>query len=152
MSERGAPRAIVDTNLFVSGLISPLGPPGRLLDVWHAGWFNLYLSDLQLAELTEVVSRPKIVRDDRITPQALANLLAGLSLATRVVASPSIPIPLRDPKDEHILAAALGGNADYLVTSDFDLLVHQGDPHLGTLKIVTAAQFLAILEDSDNTN
>jgi uncharacterized protein len=152
MSERGAPGAIVDTNLFVSGLISPLGRPGRLLDVWHAGWFKLYLSDLQLAELTEVLSRPKIVLDDRITPQTLANLLTGLSLATRVVASSSIPIPLRDPKDEHILAAALGGNADYLVTGDFDLLVHQGDPRLGTLKNVTAAQFLDVLDDSGNTN
>jgi predicted nucleic acid-binding protein len=45
MSERGAPRVIVDTNLFVSGLISPLGRPGRLLNVWHAGWFELLLSD-----------------------------------------------------------------------------------------------------------
>ena len=152
MSERGALGVIVDTNLFVSGLISPLGRPGRLLDVWHAGWFELYLSDAQHAELTEVLNRPRIVKDDRITPQTLASLLTGLSLATRVVASSSIPIPLRDPKDEHILAAALGGNADYLATGDFDLLVHQGDPRLGTLKIVTAAQFLAILEDPDVTN
>jgi putative PIN family toxin of toxin-antitoxin system len=152
MSEHGALRTIVDTNLFVSGLISPLGPPGQLLDAWHAGWFELCLSDSQLAELTDVLSRPKIVWDARITPQALADLMTGLSLATRVVASPSIPIPLRDPKDEHILAAALGGNADYLVTGDFDLLVHQGEPRLSTLKIVTAAQFLAILDDSDVTN
>jgi predicted nucleic acid-binding protein len=78
--------------------------------------------------------------------------MTGLSLAIRVVASPSIPIPLRDPKDEHILAAALGGNADYLVTGDFDLLVHQGGPRLSTLRIVTAAQFLSILDDLDVTN
>jgi predicted nucleic acid-binding protein len=62
MSERGALRAVVDTNLFVSGLISPLGPPGQLLDAWHAGWFELclsdsqHVSDSQHAELTDVLS------------------------------------------------------------------------------------------------
>lgn len=54
---------------------------------------------------------------------------------------------LRDPKDVHILAAALNGGADYLVTGDDDLLEHQNDPRLGTLRIVTVARFLAILED-----
>lgn len=124
MSERGAPRVVIDTNLFVSGMISPHGRPGRLLDVWHAGWFGLLLSDRQQVALTEVFSRPKFVRDYRLAPQRVSELFMRLAAATPVVPSPNIPVSLRDPKDVHILAAALGGNADYLVTGDGDLLVH----------------------------
>ncbi|MGH2615596.1 MAG: PIN domain-containing protein [Thermomicrobiales bacterium] len=65
-----------------------------------------------------------------------------------MIPSTNIPVPLRDPNDEQILAAALGGDADYLVTGDNDLLDRQGDPRLSTLKIVTAAQFLAVLNES----
>lgn len=46
-----------------------------------------------------------------------------------------------------ILAAALGGGADYVVTGDADLLVLNGDPRLGNLRIVTAGDFLALLSE-----
>ncbi len=147
MSASSAPSAVVDTNLFVSGMITPGGRPSRLLDIWHAGWFELLLSDRQNIELTEVFRRPKIVRDYQLAPMRLIQLFAGLAAATLVIPSQSIPVSLRDPKDEHILAAAIGGNADYLVTGDQDLLVHRDDPRLGPLKIVTAAEFLNALEE-----
>ena len=92
-------------------------------------------------------SRPKIIRQFRITLIELTELIARIGAVTPIVPSSSIPVSLRDPKDEHILAAALVGKADYLVTGDDDLLVHQGDPRLGALKIVTASQFLAMLEE-----
>ena len=145
MSKRAAPRAVVDSNVFVSGLITPGGRPSRLLDLWYEGKFELLLSDQQYTELADVLGRPRIVRNHRIDPQSLSNLLAGLSEATRVVAKSGVPVPLRDSKDVHILAAAFGGAADYLVTGDTDLLVLQGDPRLGHLQIVTIPQFLAVL-------
>jgi putative PIN family toxin of toxin-antitoxin system len=152
MSESNAPSAVVDTNVFVSGTINPHGRPRQVLRAWHEGRFRLILSDRQLAELITVFGRPKIIRQFRITLKELSELIARIVAVTPIVPSSSIPVSLRDPKDEPILAAALGGNADYLVTGDFDLLGHQGDPRLGTLKIVTAAEFLAILKDSDLTN
>lgn len=96
--------------------------------------------------------RPKIIQQFRITLIELTELITRITAVTPIVPSSSIPVSLRDPKDEHILAAALVGKADYLVTGDDNLLVHQGDPRLGTVKIVTAAQFLAVLQDSDVTN
>ena len=146
MNERSGPRATVDTNLFVSGVISPGGSPRRLLRAWYGGRFHLLLSDEQLAELTGVLGRPKIVAKYPVTPEELAELFAGLDSAERVARLPTLPVPLRDPKDVHILAAALGGAADYLVTGDEDLLTLAGDPRLGTLKIVTVAEFLALLD------
>jgi len=50
-------------------------------------------------------------------------------------------VAIRDPKDIHLLAA-LGGDADYLITGDADLLVLAGDPTLGPLRIITARAFL----------
>ena len=75
----------------------------------------------------------------------LAELGARLSGATVVTLAENLPVSVRDLKDEHILAAALGGDADYLVTGGEDLLVLQGEPQLRGLRIVTAAQFLAAL-------
>ena len=147
MSERAVLRAVVDTNLFVSGALNSDGRPRRLLRAFFEEQFELLLSEEQLAELTDVFSRPKFFRDRRITLGDLVELFVGLAAAPLVAPSSTIPLPLRDPKDEHILAGAIGGNADYLVTGDADLLVLQGDPRLAPLQIVTAAQFLAILED-----
>lgn len=147
MSETNAPSAVVDTNIFVSGTINPQGRPRQVLRAWHEGRFRLILSDRQHAELITVFARPKIIQRFRITLIELTELIARIAGVTRVVPSSSIPVSLRDVKDEHILAAALAGKADYLVTGDDDLLVHQGDPRLGALQIVTPSQFLAMLEE-----
>jgi predicted nucleic acid-binding protein len=78
----------------------------------------------------------------------IVELGAQLSGAALIEADKTIPVSVRDPKDKRMLAAAIEGAADYLVTGDQDLLVLQGDPRLGDLRIVPAARFLATLEDS----
>ena len=89
MSERAAPKAVVDTSVFISGVISPGGRPSRLLDLWHGHRFELLLSDQQYAELTDVLSRPRFVQHERITLQDLADLLTSLASATRVNPQPN---------------------------------------------------------------
>ena len=58
-----------------------------------------------------------------------------------------LPINVRDKKDEIIIATAMGGNADYLVTGDKDLLILKRSPKLGNLKIMTVKEFLSILNN-----
>jgi len=62
MSESAAPRAFVDTNVFVSGTINPHRRPRQILRAWHEGRFGLILSDRQHAELITVFGRRKIIR------------------------------------------------------------------------------------------
>lgn len=138
-------RVVVDTNLFVSGTILKRGNPYALLTAWRSGAFILLVSKLQHAELREVFQRPKLIDRYRLTADELADLFACLTATLRVEPTPTLSVPIRDAKDEHILGAGLGGEADYLVTGD-DLLVLRDDPRLGTLRIVTVADFLAVLE------
>ncbi|MFM7197042.1 MAG: putative toxin-antitoxin system toxin component, PIN family, partial [Chloroflexota bacterium] len=49
---------------------------------------------------------------------------------------------IRDPNDAHVLAAALAGNVDYLVTGDADLLVLDGTLPAGAPRIFTPAWFV----------
>lgn len=142
-------RVVVDTNLFVSGTIFKLGNPHSLLTAWRDYAFELILSTSQFRELTDVFGRPKLVDRYRLTDDELADLFERLSRIPLQESTSALPFHVRDPKDEHILAAALDGNAGFLVTGDKDLMVLRDDPRLGSLKIVTVAEFLAVLTESE---
>lgn len=143
------PKAVVDTNLFVSSAMSPLGSPGKLVDAWDERRFRLLLSDRQRTELIDVFARPGLARRFRLPQKERDELLNRLAKAEAVPLHLRVTVAVRDPNDEHILAAALGGEADFLVTGDDDLLSLAGDPRLGALRIVTVVEFLTILTDSD---
>jgi len=136
-------RIVLDTNLLVSGLIVPRGLPHRLLAEWRQGSFRLLVTDAILAEYAAVLARPHFAAKYGLTTAVVAALLRRMRVQGEwVTPKGTIPVAVRDPKDIHLLAAALGGNADYLVTGDADLLVLAGDPSLGALHIVMARAFL----------
>jgi len=112
---------------------------------WRAGRFALLVPGFQHTELGDVFSRPKFVARYGLAVFDIGELFAGLAAAEPVVPVARLPLAVRDPKDAPILAAALGG-ADFLVTGDKDLLVLRDDPRVGGLRIVTAGEFLDILD------
>lgn len=143
------PRIVVDTNLFVSGTIIKRGKPHALLTAWRAFDVILLLSDDQYRELADVFSRPKLVDRYQLTPEELFDLFARLAAAPRNELISTLPVSVRDPKDEHILALALGAAADYLITGDDDLLELRDDPRLGSLQIMSVAEFLKLLDEDE---
>lgn len=149
MRSENAPRAIVvDTNLFVSGLINSSGLPRRLLSAWYDEAYTLLVSDAIIAEYERVLFRSEFRQRFGLSPRTVNSFLIQVrDRGIRVVPLPelALPVTVRDEDDRHILAAALGGGATHVVTGDQDLLTLDGHPALGTLRIVTARAFLDLL-------
>lgn len=137
------PKAVLDTNILVSALITPRGTPGRIVQAWRDGSFELITSPSLLEELREALHRPKIAHRYHLSPKDLHDLLALLAGTAIVVSgTASVSEVLADPDDVAVLACAVDGQADYLVTGDGDLLrlkTHKG------IKIIRPSAFLRVL-------
>jgi putative PIN family toxin of toxin-antitoxin system len=135
-------RIVIDTNLIISGLIVPHGLPHRLIAAWREGAFHLVVTDAILAEYAAVLARPRFAVEYGLTPTVVAAVMRRMQAeGVRVTPAALLPIAVRDPNDTHLLAAAIGGDADYLITGDDDLLVLDGAAALGRLRIVTVREY-----------
>ena len=140
-------RVLIDTNVLISYLLQPDAPGAvqAILRAFLEGHFTLLVPGALLQELLVTVrGKRRLVK--RIPPEELTTFIAVLEEFGEEVGEISDPIPMvtRDPKDDYLLAYALVGEADYLVTGDKDLLELQGQ--ITGLEILTPAQFIDVLE------
>jgi putative PIN family toxin of toxin-antitoxin system len=144
MTGRARPwRAVLDTNLLVSGFVSKIGAPYALMQRWYDRDFVIVITAQLRAEYEEVLARPRLIQKHGLSQEEIDGFFEALSIDGDVVEALSpLPIEVRDEKDERVLAAAHLDRADYLVTGDNDLLILASDPRLGELQIVTARAFL----------
>lgn len=111
-------RAVVDTNVWVSGLILPSSPPGRVLAAVRDRRILAVASWALAEEIVDVLRRPKLARYG-LTEGDVEDVLRLLApLLPRV----EVDVPLRDPDDVPVVAAAVAGAATVIVTGDADLL------------------------------
>ncbi len=113
-------RVVCDTNVLVSAVMFPQSVPGRAFAyARHAG--KLLTTPELASELRDVLLRPKVAR--YITGDLRDEFLAAyLSMAEFVVTTEQITA-CRDPKDNHVLEAAIDGQATCILSGDKDLLV-----------------------------
>jgi putative PIN family toxin of toxin-antitoxin system len=133
-------RLILDTNILLSALLSPLGSSAKLLDAWERKRFTLVACGALIAELREVAGRPFFRK--RLRAGASELLAAGIrdfSLFCRDL--PSGPVA-PDPKDSYLLTLAEASEAEFLVTGDKHLLSLSN--HKST-RIITPAAMIEIL-------
>ena len=117
------PRAVLDTNVFVSGLINPKGLPAAILRALRSKRFTLVSSPPINEEIIEVLNRPYI-RDRYGLGDRIFDVSFILwELAELVIDLPDVRV-CSDPDDDKFLAAAVGGGAEYLVTGDVGDLLH----------------------------
>ena len=135
-------RVILDTNVLLSALISPHSPPDAIYRAWRAARFELLTSVVQLGELRRVSRYPKL---KAILPaHRIGAVVNNMQRAIVLGALPSLPrdIVATDPNDTFLLAMALAGAADYLVTGDRSAgLLQRGS--VGRTRILTPATFCA---------
>jgi putative PIN family toxin of toxin-antitoxin system len=134
------PRAVLDTNVLVSALISPGGPSAALLLELRAGAFELVVSPTLLAELGDVLGRPKF-RPYVTEAEAAAYVELVRREGTIYEDPPPAGEPLSaDPDDEYLLALAGAAAVDVLVSGDSHLLDLRG-----VVPVMTPAEFLVAL-------
>jgi uncharacterized protein len=115
-------RAVIDTNILLSGLIRPRGAPGAIVQALRDGRIVPILSRPMLEEIGEVLSRPWLQSKYGLGPEDVATVLRFLTTQGEIV-EPRIEIRrCRDPRDDLFLEAAVSAAADRLVTGDKDLL------------------------------
>jgi putative PIN family toxin of toxin-antitoxin system len=138
-------KLVVDTNLIASGLLWR-GKPARLLRAILDGRARLVMSAPLLEEFDDVVSRAKLaarIQAAQTSPEELAATIRG---ACEAVAAAAIQAPpaLHDPDDLAVLACAVSGGADAIVTGDKDLLMLESFEGIPILKAREALEKLGM--------
>ncbi len=115
-------RVVVDTNLLVSYLIAHHPPLAEIMDGHLAhGDFTLLTAPVLLEELARVLQYPRLQRYyDAETRVRFVALVAALSEMMDL--PDEVPRICRDPADDWVIACAVAGGADVIVSGDRDLL------------------------------
>ena len=115
-------RIVPDSSILVSALISGEGSPGQVLAAVKREGITLVTSAFQLDELRAVLTRERL--KPCIRPEEADDLLYHLEAVGMVVAElPEVNLS-PDPKDNPILATAVAGEANLIVSGDKgDMLV-----------------------------
>jgi len=140
------PRAVFDTNVFVSASLSrnANSPTRELLERWKRNEFTLLVCNQIAKELIEILT------ERGLTAEEIVDQISGLARSAEWVIVPEEKIEdlLSDPDDNVVVACAVEGAANYLVTYDphFDTL---GGNYRG-INIVKAIPFLEALRREDD--
>ena len=138
-------KVVLDTNVFVSSLLTKTGRPAIVLDAWRASRYLLVTSPSIISEIERVVSAPHFQNKYGVGRKQIRRLVLLLENDAIVVpgSAPVAGTIPEDTTDEMFLAAALEAGADLIVSGDRHLL------DLGeykTIPISTVRRFLELLE------
>ena len=133
--------------IFLQAAARRASPSGACLALAEQGLLELSVSPAILAEVQDVISRPKIrTKFLQLTDDVVAEFIARIARIAVCVDEVGTGITLvRDPKDEPYLNLAADCQAEYLVSRDRDLLEGADDiaTMLPNLRIVDPVEFLA---------
>jgi len=136
MSSSTKYKVVLDTNVFISGLVYG-GNSEKILRLFKDDQIELLISPQTHAEV--LLKLPKFPLTNNYINEQDALIQAK---ATKVVPKKKVRVS-RDPKDNMFLELAQEGKAKYLITGDKDLLTLKS--FRGTL-IVTPKEFLEMVE------
>jgi uncharacterized protein len=135
-------RVVIDPNLLVSYLLTHRGPIAQIID------FHLAREDITLLvclplleELDRVLQYPKFHR--YFNDEARLHFVALIAAVGELVNIPDeTPRVVRDPKDDYLIACAVAGDADFIISGDKDMLDLKAEKNF---QIMSASQLIDLL-------
>ena len=129
-------RIVLDTNVLVSGLLSPYGPPAEVVRMVVSGAVTLCVDARILVEYEQVLARPRF----GFAPAAVDALIGFLVSESVHVAAAPWPEVLPDMDDAAFLEVAFAGGAACLVTGN---VAHFPPSARAGVVVRTPAEFVA---------
>jgi uncharacterized protein len=143
-------RIVLDTNVFISGVLTPGRAPAQLLELVLSGKVKLVISPQVIQEIQRVVQYPGIIKlmkkrklESKELEEAIFRILRVAHITSGAV---NVQGVAADPSDDMFLACALEGQADFIISGDHhltDLKDYQG------IKIIAPAAFINLMSDLD---
>ncbi len=131
-------RIVLDTNVLIGALITRNTPPDELYRAWLRGAVEVVTSTAQLAELAGVLARPRLQR--YVDAEEAAVIVEHLETRAVVLRNPPAVTLSSDSADNAILAAAIAGEVDLIVSGDRRHMLVLGEA--GGIPVVTAREAL----------
>jgi putative PIN family toxin of toxin-antitoxin system len=131
-------RAVIDTNIFLAGLLNVDGGAAKIIRAFQDGEFELIITHEVFDEYLRVIHL-----FDNDVPAHKSEELLELVFAKAVKVRPAAARGLcSDADDEKFLSAASGGQADFIVTKN----KKHFPKDVASVKIVNVREFLGAVE------
>lgn len=140
-------RVVLDTNQLVAALLRP-PELATFVMAWESARFTVVASPELIDEYLHVLAYPEIA--SLIYPELLRAFQSHLLQDIELVEPPETPRICRDPDDDKVIAAAIYGLADFILTVDKDLVA----PEVKTIMeqmgvaVTTSATLIELLDSS----
>jgi putative PIN family toxin of toxin-antitoxin system len=129
-------RAVVDTNVLVSALLKPSGPPGQVLNAILSGQLTALYDDRILAEYHEVLHRSKF----RLSITEVEVMLGLIEELGEYFSGHRSDVVLPDEADLPFLEVATAGLADALITGNGKDFKPKKGSH--NVRVISPAEFI----------
>lgn len=129
---------VLDTNVLVSGILSPNGAPAAVLRALLTERLTLCYDERIVSEYRDVLTRARFSFDRDLVEELIGFIE---SAGSRTLAAP-LAVTLPDPWDQMFIEVAVASEADYLVTGN---LRHFPEEERAGVKVVSPRAFLDVL-------
>lgn len=130
--------------MIIAPFLSPKGIPSLILKAWEEEAFELVVSEILLAEYKKVLAYPQVAAHHNMDKASIEKIINQLKKYSTVVTPDKIPeVVEADPDDDQLFAAALIGEASFIVSKDRAVLgigEYQGIQVLNPLAFLTVLQ------------
>ena len=141
-------RVVLDTNVFLSGVLTPGRAPAKLLELVLSGKLKLLISPPIIQEIQRVFHYPgiiKVIKKRKLESKELEEAVFRIMRVAHITpGAVNVEGVAADPSDDMFLACALEGQADYIISGDHhltDLKDYQG------IRIMAPSAFIRLMSE-----